>query len=62
MRCPWASGSVKAKQVVNAARLAPLVNHLWPLITQSSPSSTARVCIRVGSEPATSGSVRPTDG
>ena len=60
--CPSASGSVIAKTVVKAAREAPLVNHLWPLITHSSPSSTAVVCISVGSEPATSGSVRPTDG
>ena len=59
---PSALGSVMAKQVVKAARFAPLVNHLWPLITHSSPSSTAVVCIRVGSEPATSGSVRPTEG
>ena len=36
---------------------APEVNHLWPLMTQSSPSGSARVCSRVGSEPATSGSV-----
>ena len=33
------------------------VNHLWPLMTYSSPSSTALVRMRVGSEPATSGSV-----
>ena len=32
-------------------------NHLWPLITYSSPSSTAVVRINVGSLPATSGSV-----
>src|SRR5229473_2800312 len=32
-------------------------NHLWPLITHSSPSRTARVCSSVGSEPAVSGSV-----
>ena len=57
-----ASGFVIAKQVVKAARLAPLVNHLWPLITHSSPSRTARVCISVGSDPATSGSVSPTEG
>ena len=33
------------------------MNHLRPLITHSSPSSTARVWSWVGSEPATSGSV-----
>ena len=33
------------------------MNHLWPLITQSSPSFTAFVWMSVGSEPATSGSV-----
>ena len=37
--------------------LAPLVNHLWPLITHSSPSCTARVRRPVGSAPETSGSV-----
>jgi hypothetical protein len=47
--------------VVNAASRAPVVNHLWPLITQWSPSGSARVCMSVGSEPATSGSVIPTD-
>src|SRR5215207_7645676 len=36
----------------------PLVeNHLWPSITHSSPSRTARVRSSVGSDPATSGSV-----
>src|SRR5436305_866251 len=33
------------------------VNHLWPLITHSSPSRTALVLSRVGSDPAVSGSV-----
>ena len=56
------SGSVSQKTVVKAARLAPVVNHLWPLITHSSPSSRAVVCMSVGSEPATSGSVSPTEG
>ena len=41
----------------NAAPSAPDENHLWPLITQSSPSRTARVRSVVGSEPGTSGSV-----
>ena len=36
----------------------PLVeNHLWPSITQSSPSWTAAVSSSVGSDPALSGSV-----
>ena len=51
------SSSVRAITVVYAARFAPVVNHLRPLITQSSPSSTARVWSCVGSELATSGSV-----
>ena len=36
---------------------APDENHLWPSITQSSPSRTARVRRVVGSEPDTLGSV-----
>src|SRR5258708_2499046 len=32
--------------------MALLVNHLWPLMTHSSPSSTAVVCSMVGSAPA----------
>ena len=51
------SGSVRHITVVYAARLAPVVNHLRPLITHSSPSSTAAVCSCVGSDDATSGSV-----
>jgi hypothetical protein len=39
------------------APIAPLTNHLCPLITQPSPSLRAVVRISVGSEPATSGSV-----
>ena len=39
------------------APIAPDVYHLWPLITQSSPSRTARVRRPVGSAPETSGSV-----
>ena len=52
-----ASGSVLAMTMAKAAPRAPEMNHLWPLMTQSLPSSRARVWIRVGSEPATSGSV-----
>ncbi len=33
------------------------VNHLWPLMTQSSPSRTASVSMERGSDPAWSGSV-----
>ena len=32
--CAGASGSVRTMTVVYAARLAPVVNHLRPLITQ----------------------------
>ena len=55
--CGAASGSVTAMTMPNAAPSAPDENHLWPLITQSSPSRTARVRSVVGSEPGTSGSV-----
>ena len=44
-------------RIANWARLAPEMNHLCPLITHSSPSSMAWVLMRVGSDPATSGSV-----
>ena len=40
-----------------SAPTAPDVNHLWPLMTHSSPSRTARVRSSVGSDPAVSGSV-----
>ena len=52
-----ASASVRQITMMKSAPRAPEANHLWPLITQSSPSSTASVWISVGSEPATSGSV-----
>ena len=55
--CGAASVSVRHITVVYAARAAPVVNHLRPLMTHSSPSSRAVVCRAVGSEPATSGSV-----
>ena len=54
-RC--ASGSVTAITIRKSARDALELNHLWPLMTHSSPSRTARVWICVGSEPATPGSV-----
>ena len=34
------------------------MNHLWPLMTHSSPSRTAVVLITVGSAPALNGSVK----
>ena len=43
--------------IPKAAPSAPDENHLWPSITHSSPSRTARVRSVVGSEPGTSGSV-----
>ena len=46
-----ASGSVTAITIPKAAPSAPEENHLWPLITHSSPSSTAVVRRLVGSEP-----------
>ncbi len=51
------SGSVRATRMANWARRAFEMNHLCPLMIHSSPSFSARVCMRVGSEPATSGSV-----
>ena len=55
--CGGASGSVTAITIPKPAPSAPDENHLWPSITQSSPSRTARVRSVVGSEPGTSGSV-----
>ena len=52
-----ASGSVTAITIRKSATEALVENHLWPLMTQASPSSTARVCSSVGSLPAVSGSV-----
>ena len=40
-----------------SATEALVENHLWPLMTHSSPASTALVCSSVGSLPAVSGSV-----
>ena len=56
-RCGSASGSVTAITIPKAAPSAPDENHLWPSITHSFPSRTARVRSVVGSEPDTSGSV-----
>ena len=55
--CGCSSGSVTAITIPNAAPSAPDENHLWPSMTHSSPSRTARVRRVVGSEPGTSGSV-----
>ena len=44
-------------KLTRVAMLAPVVNHLWAFTTHSSPSRVAVASIRVGSEPATSGSV-----
>jgi len=51
------SSSVLAMRMANLAPFAAEMNHLCPLMTHSSPSGTAWVRMRVGSEPATSGSV-----
>jgi hypothetical protein len=52
-----AAGSVFAITMAKDAPMAPDVNHLWPLMTHSSPSRTAVVWRFVGSAPDTSGSV-----
>ena len=52
---PWygeTSGSVTHMTMRKSATEAFELNHLWPLITYSSPSSTARVASSVGSAPA----------
>ena len=56
-RCGSPSGSVFAITMPKSDPSALLLNHLWPLMTHSSPSRTARVCRPVGSAPETSGSV-----
>src|SRR4051794_9320577 len=52
-----ASGSVTAMTIRKSATEALEENHLWPLMTHSSPSSSARVWGSVGSGPGVSGSV-----
>src|SRR2546430_16302856 len=52
-----ADGSVTTIAIKKSAIMPFEVNHLWPLITHSSPFSSAVVFNRVGSEPAVSGSV-----
>ena len=51
------SSSVRASRMAKRAPRAPLMNHLCPLTTHSSPWRTALVRMSVGSDPATSGSV-----
>src|SRR5207244_12005389 len=52
-----ADDSVTTIAIKKSAIMPFDVNHLWPLITHSSPFSSAVVFNRVGSEPAVSGSV-----
>src|ERR687894_275763 len=52
---PWwrrEPGSVRAKRMAQSAATAPLVHTFWPVITQSSPSRSARVRRLARSEPA----------
>ena len=49
--CFGASGSVTARRIRNEAKLACDENHFSPLMTHSSPSSSARTTNCVGSEP-----------
>ena len=51
------SASVRHITMAKSAAFALDANHLWPLITHSSPSRTARVWSERGSEPGWSGSV-----
>src|SRR5680860_173185 len=54
---PPSGSSVRHMTMKKSARLPFEVNHLWPLMTHSSPSRRAVVLIDRGSEPAWSGSV-----
>ena len=56
-RCIGASSSATTMNMMKSARDALVIIHLRPLMTHSSFSSTALVCIWVGSVPATHGSV-----
>src|ERR1700729_2116999 len=53
----FTSGLVTAMTMRKSATEPLEVNHLWPLITHSSPSLTADVVKSVGSDPAVLGSV-----
>ncbi len=59
--CLWrgAEGSVLpiTIRILQCGCIAPLVHHLRPLITYSSPSRTMRVSMLVASDDATAGSV-----
>ena len=55
---PRIPSSVCAQITATLATLASPIQRLAPLMTQSSPSLRAKVCIEEGSEPAV-GSVRP---
>ena len=50
--CFFASGSVRTRQNIMSACRAVEVHIFWPLITKSSPSSTARVRSDARSDPA----------
>ena len=45
------SSEVRASRMKCSATPAPVMNHLWPWITQASPFFSARVRIMSGSEP-----------
>ena len=49
--CFGASGSVRTRQNIMSAVLAPDVQIFWPLMTHSSPSSSALVESDARSEP-----------
>ena len=55
--CGRPSGLVSANTRTMSATDAFVMNHLWPLITHSSPSRPAVVLMTVGSAPAWNGSV-----
>ena len=50
-RCLGASGSVRTRANIASAVCAADVQIFWPLITNSSPSRTARVDSEARSEP-----------
>ena len=50
--CLGTFGSVRASSIMYSETWANEVHTFWPLITQYSPSLTARVCRDARSEPA----------
>ena len=50
-RCLGASGSVRTRQNIQSANCAFEVQTFWPLTTNSSPTSSARVLSDARSEP-----------